>query len=70
VSLPCQQELNTQGVVGVPTGTNPEDSNGGHSIVLFCLAVMIDIFFLLELWEVESIMGPRDTAAMYCTCPG
>jgi hypothetical protein len=27
VSLRCQQELHTQGVLGVPTGKNPEDSN-------------------------------------------
>jgi hypothetical protein len=27
VSLRCQQELHTQGLLGVPTGKNPEDSN-------------------------------------------
>jgi hypothetical protein len=25
--LHCQQKLNTQGILGVPTGKNPEDSN-------------------------------------------
>jgi hypothetical protein len=27
VPLRCQQELHAQGVLGVPTGKNPEDSN-------------------------------------------
>jgi hypothetical protein len=27
VPLRCQQELHTQGFLGVPTGKNPEDSN-------------------------------------------
>jgi hypothetical protein len=32
---------------------------------VYILAVQRCFFLLLELWEVESILGPRGTAAMY-----
>jgi hypothetical protein len=31
-AIRCQQELHTQGFLGVPTGKNPEDERGGHAM--------------------------------------
>jgi hypothetical protein len=35
-----------------------------HLLTLYELK-RFSCFFLLELWEVESLLGPRGTAAMY-----